>query len=560
MSDETKIGLGTKTAIIYCRISSLKQASDGDGLSGQEHNCRNYAASKGYPVEAVFPDSITGGGDYLKRPGMMALLAYLDAQPDKNYVVIFDDLKRLARDTGAHIALRQELTARGATVESPNFSFEESPEGKFIETIIAAQGQLEREQNRRQVVQKMKARVEAGFWVFRAPVGMKYVPYKGGGKILVRDEPLASIAAEALNGFASNRFASQVEVMRWLETQPEWPKDKPNGTIRSQTIVRFLRKEVYAGLVAAPKWGVSLREGQHEGLISIATYERIQRKLKDGVYAPTRKDTSDQFVLRGAVKCSSCDHNLTAAWCKGKYKKYPYYYCVNRDCEMRGKSIARDKLEGQFAELLGRLQPSQSLVRVAMAMLKDCWDARVARAEQIASAFKEEAVECEKQIADLLDRIVDATNPRVVKAYEKRIAETEQRRLVALEKAAEQYEPSISRESLIKHTLKYLSAPKTLWDTGVLELQRLVLKLTFAGHIRYDKVNGIKLPELTAPFRFMNDLNGLEGVGVLQRVDFTQPGEMVPRGRIELPASSLPMMRSTTELPRHCRNRNGALA
>lgn len=67
-----------KTAIIYCRISSLKQASAGDGLNSQEHRCRQYAAQKGYEVEAVFPDSITGGGDYLKRPGMVALLSYLD--------------------------------------------------------------------------------------------------------------------------------------------------------------------------------------------------------------------------------------------------------------------------------------------------------------------------------------------------------------------------------------------------------------------------------------------------------------------------------------------------
>jgi hypothetical protein len=31
-----------------------------------------------------------------------------------------------------------------ATVECLNFKFEDTPEGKFIETIIAAQGELER--------------------------------------------------------------------------------------------------------------------------------------------------------------------------------------------------------------------------------------------------------------------------------------------------------------------------------------------------------------------------------------------------------------------------------
>ncbi|MEO0871795.1 MAG: recombinase family protein, partial [Pseudomonadota bacterium] len=490
-----------QSAIIYCRISSLKQAADGDGLNSQEHRCRQYAAQKGYEVEAVFPDSITGGGDYLKRPGMVALLSYLDAQAAKDYVVIFDDLKRLARDTAAHIALRQELSSRGARVESLNFKFEETPEGKFIETIIAAQGQLEREQNSRQVVQKMKARVEKGFWVFRAPIGMKYVSAKGGGKVLVRDEPVASICQEALEGFASNRFASQTEMRRWLEAQSEFPKDKPNGEIRPQSIVRFLGKEVYAGLVSAPAWGVSLREGQHDGLISVATFERIQKKLKEGVYAATRIDTSEDFVLRGAVVCSECGHGLTAAWCKGKYKRYPYYFCVNTSCSRRSKTIARDKLEGAFATFLGELQPSPGLVEIASVMFTDLWDARLQRAEEIARGFSDEAKACEREIGELLDRIVEASNPRVVKAYEDRIADTEHRKLVALEKAAKVQKPSIARETLIKHALKYVSAPKTLWDTGVLELRRLVLKLTFAGHIRYCRETGIKHPEMTAPFR-----------------------------------------------------------
>lgn len=550
----------TKSAIIYCRISSLKQASDGDGLNSQEHRCRQYAVQKGYDVEAVFPDSITGGGDYLKRPGMVALLTYLDAQKDKNYVVIFDDLKRLARDTAAHIALRQELSSRGATVESLNFKFEESPEGKFIETIIAAQGQLEREQNSRQVVQKMKARLEKGFWVFHAPIGMKYVPAKGGGKVLVRDEPLASICAEALEGFASNRFASQTEVLRWLEAQPEFPKDKPNGTIRPQSVVRFLGKEVYAGLVSSKKWGVTLREGQHEGLISVATYERIQHKLKEGVYAPTRIDTREDFALRGALKCACCGYNLTGGWCKGKYKKYPYYFCVNRDCEQCSKTISRDKLEGEFADLLGELEPARALVKVATAMLTDCWNQRLARAEERADGFKREAEACEKQIGELVDRIIEATNPRVIQAYEDKIAEAEKRKLVLLEKAAQTARPQMPLESLIELSLKYVSAPKTLWDSGVLELRRLVLRLTFSSHLRYSKKGGIELPETTAPFKLFNQINNLTGGKMTETPEIPSAEGMVPRGRIELPTSSLPMTRSTTELPRHLKRVREALS
>jgi len=85
-------------AIIYCRVSSVSQVTRGHGLEGQEKRCREHAQAQGYHVEAVFPDDVSGGGDFMNRPGMVALLSFLDAQPAKDYVIIFDDLKRFARD------------------------------------------------------------------------------------------------------------------------------------------------------------------------------------------------------------------------------------------------------------------------------------------------------------------------------------------------------------------------------------------------------------------------------------------------------------------------------
>lgn len=98
------------------------------------------------------------------------------------------------------------MSARNATRECLNFKFEDSPEGEFIETIIAAQGQLERQQNSRQVRQKMKARLLAGYYCFYPPMGYIFKKVDGHGKMLVRDEPLASVIAEGTEGFASGRF------------------------------------------------------------------------------------------------------------------------------------------------------------------------------------------------------------------------------------------------------------------------------------------------------------------------------------------------------------------
>lgn len=169
----------TQKATIYARVSSRAQASEGHGLSSQEARCRDFAASKGWEVVATFPDPISGGIDFMQRSGMVALLSFLDAQPDENFTVIFDDPKRFARSTRFHIDLREALRQRGAQIACLNFKFDDSPEGEFIETIIVAQGELERKQNGRQVGQKMQARMESGYWIHTAPLGYRYVTVKG---------------------------------------------------------------------------------------------------------------------------------------------------------------------------------------------------------------------------------------------------------------------------------------------------------------------------------------------------------------------------------------------
>lgn len=112
-------------------------------------------------------------------------------------------------------------------MECLNFKFEDTPEGQFVETVIAAR---ERLQNRRQTLQKMKARVERGYYVFAVPVGYRYEKVGAHGRLLVRDEPLASIVQEALEGYASGRFQLQAEVKRFLEAQPAFPKNRDTAS------------------------------------------------------------------------------------------------------------------------------------------------------------------------------------------------------------------------------------------------------------------------------------------------------------------------------------------
>ncbi|MEQ1756033.1 MAG: hypothetical protein ABL973_18065 [Micropepsaceae bacterium] len=88
----------------------------------------------------------------------------------------------------------------------------------------------------------------------------------GGGElggftraVMKRYEPVASVVEEALTGYASGRFETQAEVMRFLQENPLFPKDG-TGIVRHSRVGALLANCVYAGCIEAPEWGVSLRE------------------------------------------------------------------------------------------------------------------------------------------------------------------------------------------------------------------------------------------------------------------------------------------------------------
>jgi site-specific DNA recombinase len=486
-------------AIIYCRVSSQKQELDGDGNRSQEHLCRAHATKLGVSVEAVYTDSKSGYGDYMERPGMVRVLEHLKKHRSKRYVVIFDDLKRFARRTRFYWELRDRLASFNASVDSPNFRFEDSPEGRHHETITVAGGELEREQLRRQAIQKMTARVERGYAVTSAPVGYEYRSVKRSGRVLFPKEPEASIVREALEGYACGRFESQAEVQRFLESRPEFPRDR-KGRVHNPRVTEMLKRAIYAGLVSAPYWNVSLRQGVHEGLISVETFNTIQDRLAGKKRAPARADFNPDFPLRGFVACT-CGTMLTAGWTKGRERHYPYYFCYNRGCPHYGRSIKRDALEGKFAVIMSSVQPPAGVFRAARQMFEDAWNARIAASDTDAKALQTTLSSADRQIQQLLDRVVDTESAAVAKAYEERIERLQAEKLAIAEKLQNMDKPKLNFESAVRTAMNFLENPMKLWSSERVEQKRLALRLTFAQHLEFDRETGFRTAHLSLPFK-----------------------------------------------------------
>lgn len=278
--------------------------------------------------------------------------------------------------------------------------------------------------------------------------------------------------------------------------------------VRHQRVADMLGQVLYAGYIERPNWGISLRPAQHEGLISFETFQQIQNRLNGGVYAPRRKNLNEDFPLRGFVACAHCATPLTACWSKGRTARHPYYLCPKRGCESYGKSIRRDAIEGQFETFLKSLTPSDALFKVATAMFRNLWKTRLARADDQRKALATQLVTIEKQVQGLLDRIVDASIPSVISAYEERIRQLDVEKIALRERMASAGQPKHSFEKGLRTALTFLSNPWNLWSTGRLEDRRMVMKLAFVERLQYARGEGLRTANLSLPFKALASFSG----------------------------------------------------
>jgi DNA invertase Pin-like site-specific DNA recombinase len=502
-------------AIIYCRVSSDRQVREGHGLDGQEARCRKYAEVHGYAVAAVFRDEGVSGG-VIDRAGMQAMLDYLDTQPAGQCVVVIDDIKRLARDLLGHFSLRKSITARGARLESPSHKFGDEPEEMFVESILAATAELERNQNRRQVKNRMRARLEAGYWPFYPPPGYTFAKVAGHGKMLVPKEPEATTVRQALEGFATGRFATQADVQRFLDERRFRPRGYGNGAYR-EGARRLLSQELYAGIVHLPVWEVSRRKGQHQPLVSPDTFERVQERLRDAQKSPQQRNLRSDFPLRSFVLCPGCRKPYTAAWSRGKRARFAYYRCIATGCAFCHKSVRAERMHAAFESLLATLRPRADLLDVVRKEFLEEWDRQKLDVEAVRKERQRKLDEIQGQINGYLEAVGRCTSPIMLKKIEEGIEALDAKRLRLGGSLGRSKEREYDFEHALAQVLDFLKEPALMWRTGDLEIRRVVLRLVFSEPLVYDRESGFGTPTFSLPINVSCALN-LENKDVVELI------------------------------------------
>lgn len=516
-------------ALIYCRVSSDRQVNEGHGLESQEYRCREYAESLGLSVENVFREEGVSGGLF-DRPAMKSLIAYLDKHWQYPYVVIFDDLKRFARDVSVHLRLKQELMGRRAKLRCLNYNFDDSAEGEFVETIFAAQNELERKQNQRQVLQKMRVRVERGYWCFGPPAAFKYTKDKEHGKILAPIQPAAGIIGDGITGFAKDRFRTQSDVLEFFKEQDLYTLLGRNPKHLDLDFVKdVLTQPLYAGMLELKRWGISRRKAHHQGIVSEGVHYESLRKL-ERTERKNREGETIEFPLRRLIACSLCGKNYTASVSKGKRKYYAHYTCNNKLCAARPKNIMADTLEREYVALLESIRVDREILEMGKLIATRIWEEKIKHVSDDQSQREAEKQALERRIDEYIELVPAAPSMSIKARYEAKIAELDQQ-IKTLDVPTETQKAPDFDEAL-SLTLRLLGTPAETWLASDKQSKTVLHNLMFAEKLTYSVNTGFGTPKLSLPF-------------LLNELVPAHEGNLVDRWGFEPHASAMQTRRST---------------
>ena len=386
-------------ALIYCRVSTKEQA-DNLSLPVQEQKCSDYCKANGLEVLQVFRESESA--KTVNRPVFTAMLNFCWLNYRSIAAVVFYDTTRFSRETADYHMVRALLRNKGIETRAATQSFDSTPSGEFLESVLAAAGTLDNRIRKQKTTDGMKAAIGDGRFTHRAPIGYINLPNaRRGQPNLAQDEQLAPLIKQAFELYASG---SQTKVAVLKVVTDLGLRNLAGKELRSQQFDKILRNPIYAGWIVSPSWGIVAR-GLFEPIVTEEVFKRAQDRFAgNGTSRQTRTREHPDFPLRVFVRCGVCGTPLTGSTSRGNGGRYSYYTCRVGSC--RAVRYKQEDLHQKFIEFLYTLFPEEGFMPLFHEVVKDVWKQKQAVNEETAALLNKRIAALEGKKQQLIDAVV----------------------------------------------------------------------------------------------------------------------------------------------------------
>ncbi len=156
------------------------------------------------------------------------------------------------------------------------------------------------------------------------------------------------------------------------------------------------------------------------------------------------------------------------------------------------------------------LCPSENLFAAARLMFRELWDDRSRKRADEKLTLEQQIEKINQKVSQILDRLIDADSQTLITAYEKRINDLEDQRLVLHEKIIKCGTALPDFDKTYRTAINFLANPHGLWVSDRLEDKRTAIKLVFTEKLPYDKKEGYRTAPIALPFKVLGAIKGGE--------------------------------------------------
>jgi site-specific DNA recombinase len=357
--------------VLYVRVSSKEQESEGFSIPAQVRLLREYALAKGFVIAREFEDVETA--KVSGRTHFNEMLAYLKTHHGSCRTILAEKTDRLYRNLKDWVTLDDldveiHFVKENAIVSRSSQSSEKLMHGL---KVLMAKNVIDNlsEETRKGMLEKARSGIYPSF----APIGYCNVDGPHGKRIIKPDPVAAELITELFARFSTGRYSLDGLV---AELRGE------GVTLRGQKLYKsaahqILRKRLYMGDF---DWDGATYHGTHEPLVTRESWQRVQELLDVRAENKTRKVKHD-FAFTGLVHCGHCGCLMVGELKKGKYV---YYHCTGNRGKCTEPYTRQEVLTSEFANILqGLVIPPPVLEWLGDAVLTSDQTEQAARAHTI---------------------------------------------------------------------------------------------------------------------------------------------------------------------------------
>lgn len=377
-------GNGSARSAMRCAIYTRKSTDEGldqafNTLDAQREAGEAFINSQRHEGWLALPQKYDDGGytgANMDRPALKRLLSDIESGV-VNCVVVYK-VDRLTRSLLDFARIVEVLDKHGATFVSVTQQFNTTASlGRLTLNILLSFAQFEREMISERTRDKMSAARRKGKWVGGNPVLGYDVAAQGGALVVNKAEAqrVREIFALYLEHGSLIPVVEDLDRRGWrMKSWTTREGRKAGGKpIAKNSLYNMLTNIIYTGKVA---YGGQVYEGEHDRIVDDETWNRVQSALsRNGRRGGRNVGNKHGALLKGLVRCASCDAGMVHSYVSKKNRFYRYYVCVKAhqrgwaQCETR--SVSAPALENAVVEQLRGIARNPTMLRAVLRQIED---------------------------------------------------------------------------------------------------------------------------------------------------------------------------------------------